>query len=198
MATRTQAPKIDRGRVAAAVRELLLALGENPSRAELRETPERVAELYAEIFSGIGADPVDELADSLEEGHTGLVMLRDIPFHSMCEHHLLPFSGVAHVAYLPDKRIVGLGKLARVVQACARRPQLQERLTTDIAETLERGLQPRAVAVVVEASHLCVAMRGVKIEGTSVLTTAMRGRYATSPEERTEVLTLLSRGGLPE
>lgn len=191
MASVAAISRIDRARVAAAVRELLAAIGEDPDRPGLNGTPDSVAELYAELFAGVGTDPTAELADGLEEGHSELVILRDIPFHSMCEHHLLPFSGVAHVAYLPGERIVGLGKLARVVQACAKRPQLQERLTAQIADALDEGLQPRAVAVVVEASHLCLAMRGVKLGGTSVVTTAMRGLYATSQAARSEVLSLL-------
>ena len=188
------ASRVDRARLAAAVRELLAAIGEDPSRPGLRETPERVAELYADLFSGVSTDPVEELADGLEEGHSELVILRHIPFYSMCEHHLLPFQGVAHVAYLPNNRIVGFGKLARVVQTCARRPQLQERFTTQIADTLDEGLRPRGIVVVVEATHLCLAMRGVKLSGVGVVTIAARGLYAASAAARAEVLALLPHG----
>ncbi|MBI2942414.1 MAG: GTP cyclohydrolase I FolE [Chloroflexi bacterium] len=185
--------RVDRARLALAVREILLAIGDDPERSGLRETPERVADLYADLFAGIGADPADELAESIadeEERASGVILVRDIPFHSVCEHHLLPFSGVAHVGYLPNGHVVGLGKLARVVDTCARRLQIQERLTRQIADAVERGVRPRAVGVIVEASHLCMAMRGLKTVGATVTTSELRGEFATDPVARAEFVTL--------
>jgi GTP cyclohydrolase I len=189
---------IDTGRVEAAVAEILAAIGEDPSRPGLASTPARVAESYAEFFGGLGVDPLSHLASAtdldLPAGELGeLVLVRDIEFRSICEHHLLPFTGVAHVAYVPAQRIVGLGKIARVVETLASRPQLQERLTEEIAQALEDGLEPRGVLVVLDASHGCVAARGVRQLKSSTVTLATRGTLS-DPVERSGVLALLGNG----
>jgi GTP cyclohydrolase IA len=186
---------IDTGRVEAAVAEILAAIGEDPSRPGLATTPARVAESYADFFSGLDVDPLTYLATAtdldLPKGELGeLVLLRDIEFRSICEHHLLPFTGVAHVAYVPSRRIVGLGKIPRVVETLASRPQLQERLTEEIAQALEDGLAPQGVLVVLDASHLCVAARGVRQSKSSTVTLATRGTLS-DPVERSGVLALL-------
>lgn len=183
---------VDRERVEAAVRELLAAIGDDPEREGLLDTPRRVATAYAEYFAGVGADPVDELADTLGlDGETGeLVLLRDIEFRSMCEHHLLPFTGVAHIAYLPGERIVGLGRIPAVVDVVASRPQIQERLTDEVADALEAGLEPRGVLVVVEAAHGCVAARGARQAKSTTVTMASRGQLA-EPIERAEIMALI-------
>lgn len=183
---------IDRDRVQRAVTELLEAIGDDPNRDGLHETPRRVAEAYAEFFKGVGSDPVDLLRDTLDVGgQTGeLVLLRDIEFTSMCEHHLLPFSGVAHVAYLPAEKIVGLGRLPAVVRTVAARPQIQERLTDEIADAFVEGLQPAGVLVVVDASHGCLASRGANPSNASTVTLASRGSL-TNPVERAEILALI-------
>jgi GTP cyclohydrolase I len=186
---------IDTGRVEAAVAEILAAIGEDPSRPGLATTPARVAESYADFFSGLGVDPLSHLAAAtdldLPEGELGeLVLVRDIEFRSICEHHLLPFTGVAHVAYVPALRIVGLGKIARVVETLASRPQLQERLTEEIAQALEDGLEPQGVLVALDASHGCVAARGVRQLKSSTVTLATRGTLS-DPVERSGVLALL-------
>lgn len=183
---------IDRDRVQRAVTELLEAIGDDPNRDGLHETPRRVAEAYAEFFKGVGSDPVDLLSDTLDVGgQTGeLVLLRDIEFTSMCEHHLLPFSGVAHVAYLPAEKIVGLGRLPAVVRTVAARPQIQERLTDEIADAFVEGLQPAGVLVVVDASHGCLASRGANPSNASTVTLASRGSL-TNPVERAEILALI-------
>ncbi len=181
----------NRRKIEAAVRQIIEAIGEDPSREGLVETPGRVAEMYAELFGGIGVDPVEELAVGFEEGHQELVVLRDIPFYSNCEHHLLPFYGVAHVGYIPKGRVVGISKLARVVEILARRPQLQERLTSQVADTIVRGLQPEGAAVVIEATHLCMTMRGVKKSNTTVVTSAMRGSFHRSAPTRAEFMNLI-------
>jgi GTP cyclohydrolase I len=178
-------------RVQAAVRTILEAVGENPDREGLRDTPRRIADLYAELFAGLAEDPVAALSGGFEEGHQELVVLKDIPFYSMCEHHLLPFYGVAHVGYIPKGRVVGLGRIARVVEILARRPQLQERLTTQVADSLVEGLQPQGVAVVVEATHLCMTMRGVKKANATVITSAMRGIFYRSMATRAEFMALI-------
>ncbi len=183
-----------RARIQEAVRDILEAVGEDPEREGLRDTPTRIADLYAELFSGLQEDPVDALSGGFEEGHQELVVLRDIPFYSMCEHHLLPFYGVAHVGYIPKGRVVGIGRIARVVEILARRPQLQERLTTQVADSLVKGLQPQGVAVVVEATHLCMTMRGVKKPNTTVVTSAMRGIFYRSPPTRAEFMALIKGG----
>ncbi len=184
----------NRRRIEHAVRELIEAIGEDPNREGLLDTPARVAEMYAELFGGIGVDPAEELAVGFEEGHQELVLLKDIPFYSMCEHHLLPFHGLAHVGYIPRGRIVGISKLARVVETLARRPQVQERLTSQVADTIVRGLQPEGVGVVIEATHLCMTMRGVKKPDTKVVTSAMRGSFRRSVATRAEFMALVRNG----
>jgi GTP cyclohydrolase I len=181
----------DLQRIAAAVREILAAVGEDPDREGLRETPLRVARMYEEVFAGLHQDPADYLTAAFTERYDELVVLRDIPFHSMCEHHLLPFMGVAHIAYLPDGRIVGISKLARVVEAFARRPQVQERLTSQIADLLMEHLQAKGVAVIMEATHICMTCRGVQKPGSLMVTSAMRGRCKSDARTRGEVLMLL-------
>ncbi|WP_405218477.1 GTP cyclohydrolase I FolE [Agrococcus sp. Ld7] len=182
---------VDRERVEAAVRELLAAIGDDPHRAGLADTPRRVATAYSEYFAGVGVDPADALTTLGLDGETGeLVLLRDIEFRSMCEHHLLPFTGVAHVAYLPSDRITGLGRIPAVVDVVASRPQIQERLTDEIADALEAGLQPRGVLVVVEASHGCVAVRGQRQAKSTAVTIASRGELA-KPIERAEIMALI-------
>ncbi|ASD23288.1 GTP cyclohydrolase I [Cryobacterium sp. TMN-39-2] len=183
---------VDQPRIEAAVAEILAAIGEDPGRAGLASTPERVASAYAEFFAGLGQDPLDHLRDTVPVGdRTGeLVLLRDIEFRSVCEHHLLPFLGTAHLAYLPGERIVGLGKLASVVTTLAARPQLQERLTEEIADTLETGLAPRGILVVLDASHGCVTTRGPRQTHSSTVTMASRGDLAL-PVARSEIIALI-------
>jgi len=182
---------IDQGRIAAAVREILLAIGEDPDRPGLLGTPQRVARMYEELFGGLH-DGAERHFDALfQEQYDELVVVRDIPFHSMCEHHLLPFMGKAHVAYLPRGRVIGVSKLARVVDAFARRPQVQERLTGQIADTIMRRLEPKGVAVVMEAQHTCMIIRGVKKPGSVMITSALRGTCKTNPATRSEVMSLL-------
>ena len=186
---------MDKPRIEAAVRELLLAIGEDPDREGLQETPRRVAELYGEIFSGLEETPEKHVKLFNETKHDEMVTVRDIPLYSMCEHHLLPFIGVAHIAYIPrDGRVIGLSKLARIVNAFARRPQLQERLTAQLADFLEEKLEPQGVAVIIEAEHLCMTMRGVRAAGAKTQTSALRGRMKADPRARAEVLDLLIRG----
>ena len=186
---------VDRLRVVGAVRELLSAIGQDPDSAELAETPNRVADAYAEFFAGVGVDPVSLLADAVSVGaDTGeLVLVRDIALRSVCEHHLLPFRGRAHVAYRPDTKVVGLSALPKVVEALAARPQLQERLGEQIADAVEAGLSPQGVLVVLEASHGCVADRGVKQAEASAVTIASRGTLAEAGT-RAEVLALIGTG----
>ena len=186
---------VDESRVEKAIRELILAIGEDPQREGLRDTPRRVGEMYAELFRGLDADPKEELTIGFEEGHREMVILRDIPFYSMCEHHLLPFYGVAHVGYIPNEngRVVGASKLARVVDILARRPQLQERLTSQIADSIVEALQPEGAAVIVEAEHLCMVMRGIKKPGSFIITSAMRGLFRRRAATRAEFLSLLRR-----
>ena len=181
---------VDRQRVAALVRELLEAIGEDPSREGLTETPRRVAEMYVELFEGIEADPGEHLRVTFEAGHDEIVMVRDIPFTSLCEHHLVPFIGHAHVAYLPGAhgRITGLSKMARLVEGYARRLQVQERMTTQIVEAMERELTPRGSIVVLEAEHFCLSMRGVKKSGITTVTSAVRGVFRDDPAYRAEAL----------
>jgi len=190
---------IDTGRVEAAVAEILAAIGEDPSRPGLATTPARVAESYADFFSGLDVDPLSHLSSAVDldlapDELGELVLLRDIDFRSMCEHHLLPFTGVAHVAYVPARRIVGLGKIPRVVETLASRPQLQERLTEEIAQALEDGLAPRGVLVVLDASHSCVTARGVRQTKSTTVTLATRGTLS-DPIERSGVLALLGAAG---
>ena len=173
------------------VRELLVAVGEDPERDGLRETPRRIAAMYQELFEGLHQDPVAVLSVGFEEGHDEMVILREIPFYSMCEHHFMPFHGQAHVGYLPGGRIVGLSKIARAVEIFARRPQVQERLTTQIAEAIEEVLGTRGVGVVIEAEHLCMTSRGVRKPGSKMVTSAMRGRFREDSNTRQEFLGLI-------
>jgi len=181
---------VDVARVERAVREILAAVGEDPDRDGLARTPARVAAMYAEVFSGLAEDPADHLAVTFELDHDEMVMIRDIPFYSVCEHHLVPFIGKAHVAYIPndDGRITGLSKLARLVEGFSRRPQVQERLTTQIADALVERLEPRGVLVVIEAEHLCMSMRGVRKPGTVTVTSQVRGLFRTNPATRAEAV----------
>lgn len=188
-------PVFDQQRAEAAVRELLLACGEDPERDGLRETPRRVARAYKEMFAGMFTDPDEVLARTFDEGHDELVLVKDIPMYSFCEHHLIPFHGAAHVGYIPnsDGRVTGLSKLARLVDLYAKRPQVQERLTSQVADALVRRLQPRGAIVVVEAEHLCMAMRGVRKPGAITTTSAVRGLFKTSASSRSEALALMRR-----
>ena len=188
-------PPVDKPRVEAAVREMLSAIGEDPDREGLRDTPRRIADSYEEIFGGLRIDVAKLLTIGFEESHDEMVVLRDIPFFSMCEHHFLPFHGVAHISYIPQGRVVGISKIARLVDAVARRPQLQERLTCDVADTLMRAIEPQGVAVAFEAEHLCMTMRGIKKPGSRMITSALRGSFATEAVTRAEFLSLLKRHG---
>ena len=183
----------DEGKIKEAVVSMIEAIGEEPNREGLEETPRRVAEMYAELFAGLNVDPREELAVGYELGHREMVIVRDIPFYSMCEHHLLPFYGTVHIGYIPDisGRVVGISKLARVVEIIARRPQIQERMTTQIADTIMDGLKPSGVVVVVQAEHMCMVMRGVKKPGSNIVTSAIRGSFYTHPESRMEFFSLL-------
>ena len=184
---------IDKERVKAAVREILIAIGENPDREGLLETPDRVARMYEEIFAGLHKDPRDEVKIFQEENHEEMVMVKDIPLYSVCEHHLLPFVGVAHVVYIPSKgKVMGLSKLARIVDTVAKKPQLQERLSTEVAEVIMETINPRGVAVVVEAEHLCMTMRGIKKPGSKTITSALRGNIKTDARTRAEVMALIN------
>jgi GTP cyclohydrolase I len=187
------APEVDQPRVAAAVREILEAIGEDPDRDGLLDTPARVARMYAEIFAGLHDTPERHLKTTFEADHDEMVMVRDIPIYSACEHHLIPFIGKAHIAYIPgdDGRITGLSKLARLADVYARRPQVQERLTVQIADALERVLAPRGVLVVVQAEHLCMSMRGVRKAGTTTLTSAVRGLFRSNTATRYEAMRLI-------
>ena len=189
------APSVDRERVVRAVREILVAIGEDPERDGLVRTPERVADMYAEIFAGIGVDAEEQLSVLFEAGHDEMVMVRDIPLASICEHHLIPFIGRAHVAYIPNDngQITGLSKLARLVDVVSKRPQVQERLTVQIADAIERSLEPRGVLVVVEAEHLCMSMRGVKKPGSETVTSAVRGMFRNNDATRAEAMGLINR-----
>jgi GTP cyclohydrolase I len=183
----------DEAKVKKAVEDLIIAVGENPTREGLVDTPRRVAEMYRELFHGMNVDPVEELKVGFQEGHREMVIAKDIPFYSMCEHHFLPFFGVAHIGYIPNAngRVVGVSKLARVVECVARRPQLQERMTTQIADAIVEGLSPEGVAVVVQAEHLCMIMRGIKKPGSSIITSAVRGVFRRRPETRAEFFSLI-------
>lgn len=187
----TEKPGVDLPRIERAVREILLAVGEDPDREGLRKTPNRVARSYAELTAGLQVDPRDYLETVFKNGYNQVVLLRNIPFHSMCEHHLLPFTGHAHVAYLPDGKVLGLSKIARLVDGFALRPQLQERLTDQIADALMDGLQPRGAVCVVEATHNCMTIRGIKKQGASMVTSAIRGVFQSDAASRGEVLALI-------
>lgn len=180
-----------RDRIRAAVIEMLSAIGDDPGREGLLETPRRIADMYMEIFDGLAADPREHLKVVFQVAHDEMVLLRNIPFYSMCEHHFLPFHGEAHVGYIPDGRVVGISKLARVVEGFARRPQIQEQLTSQIAEAIMDALEPDGVAVVIDAEHLCMTMRGIKKPGSRMVTSAMRGDFRQSAVTRAEFLSLV-------
>ena len=183
---------MDRKKIEHAVRGILEAIGENPSRKDLLETPKRVAEMYEEIFAGINQDPRKELEVILDQKHNEIILLKGIPLYSVCEHHLLPFIGKAHIAYIPRQgRVTGLSKLARVVDILAKRPQIQERLTTQIAEIIMSKLKPQGCMVVIEAEHMCMSMRGVKKPGTLTVTSAVRGIFQENEKTRAEALALM-------
>ncbi len=183
----------DDAKIRKAVETIIKAIGEDPNREGLQGTPQRVAEMYAELFAGLEKDPKDDLSVDFELGHREMVVCKDIPFYSMCEHHLLPFYGVAHVGYIPNAegRIVGISKLARVVETVARRPQVQERMTTDIADAIAQVLKPAGVGVVVQAEHMCMVMRGIKKPGSNVITSALRGTFRSKPASRAEFFSLI-------
>lgn len=178
--------------IESAVRQILLFIGEDPDREGLLQTPTRVAKMYKELFSGVNKDPKDEITITYSENHDEIILVRDIPFYSMCEHHLVPFFGLAHVAYLPQNGIItGLSKLARVVEAAARKLQLQERMTTQIANAILEKLNPLGVAVVIEAEHMCMSMRGIKKGGSKTITSVLKGIFKTNQASRAEVLSLI-------
>lgn len=183
--------RVDVPRIEKAVREILLAVGEDPDREGLRKTPNRVARAYGEMMAGLYTDPKDHLKTVFTERYDEVVLLRDIEFHSLCEHHLLPFTGRAHVAYLPGGKVVGLSKLARLVEGYARRPQVQERLTTQIADALMEELAPQGAACVIEAVHTCMTIRGAKKHGSTMITSALRGIFKENPSSRAEILALM-------
>jgi len=192
-ATSATVGRVDHARAAAAVRELLLAVGEDPDREGLQATPDRVARAYAEVFAGLHVNPDDVLQTTFDEHHDELVLVKDIPLYSTCEHHLVPWHGTAAVGYIPgaDGRITGLSKLARVVDLYARRPQVQERLTSQVADAVLSRLQPQGVIVVVQAEHLCMAMRGIRKPGALTMTSAVRGIFKSDPRTRAEALSLI-------
>ena len=187
---------VDKAKIERAVREILEAIGEDPERDGLQRTPARVAEMYEEVFRGLGEDPRQHLSVTFAADHEEMIMVRDIPLYSLCEHHLIPFLGRAHVAYIPSVKgeITGLSKLPRLVESYARRPQVQERLTSQIADTLDEVLQPRGVLVVVEAEHLCMSMRGVHKPGTTTVTSAVRGLFRDKAATRAEAMAFIHGG----
>ena len=182
---------VDQAAVRDAVRRIIEAIGEDPSREGLLDTPRRIAEMYEELFTGLHQDPREVLSTSFQESHREMVILKNIPFYSLCEHHFLPFHGQAHVGYVPQGRIVGASKIARVVDILARRPQLQERLTGQVADAITEALSPDGVAVVIEAEHLCMTMRGVQKPGTTLITSAIRGAFRRRAVTRSEFLALV-------
>ena len=188
---------MDKDKIAEGVRLILEGVGEDPSRPGLEETPKRVADMYEEILAGIGADPTKVVPVLPGPGHDEMIMVRDIPMYGMCEHHLIPFMGRAHIAYIPnrDGRITGLSKLARLLDVLSKRLQVQEHLTTEVADALEQALDPRGVFVMLEAEHLCMTMRGVRKPGSVTVTSAVRGVFRTDARTRTEALELIRRGG---
>jgi len=190
------APEVDQERIAAAVREILFAIGEVLYRDGLLDTPSRVARMYAEICAGLHQEPSEHLATVFEADHDEMVMVRDIPMYSLCEHHLIPFIGKAHVAYIPNRsgNVIGLSKVARLVDGYAKRPQVQERLTRQVADALEEHLQPRGVLVVVEAEHLCMSMRGVRKAGSSTVTSSVTGIFRANVATRAEAMRFLGQG----
>lgn len=186
--------KINRAQIEEAVRLILEAIGEDPNREGLLDTPKRVAKMYEEVFSGMDVDPKEYFETIFTEEHEELVLVKDIPFYSMCEHHLVPFFGKAHVAYIPKNgRVTGLSKLARAVDAVARRPQLQERMTAEVADAMMEKLEPHGAMVIIEAEHMCMSMRGVRKPGSTTVTTAVRGVLAEDTQARTEILSLINR-----
>jgi len=182
---------VDNPRIERAVREILAAVGEDPDREGLLETPARVARMYAELFSGLHQDPREHTKKFFTEKYDEVVLVRDISFNSMCEHHLLPFMGKAHIGYMPDGRVIGLSKLARVVETVARRPQVQERMTETIADLLMEELQAKGVAVVIEATHTCMTIRGIRKPGSLCVTSAMKGIFRSNLSSRSEIMTLI-------
>ena len=184
---------VDQNAIKKAMTSIIKAIGEDPEREGLVGTPKRVAEMYAELFMGVDRDAKEELSVVYEAGHREMVVVRAIPFYSMCEHHLLPFYGTAHIGYIPDAdgRVVGVSKLARVVEIIARRPQIQERMTTQIADAIVDGLNPAGVAVVVQGEHMCMIMRGIKKSGSNIVTSAIRGTFLSHPETRAEFFSLV-------
>ncbi len=184
---------IDEAAIKEAVSTIIKAIGEDPAREGLVGTPRRIAEMYSELLSGMNVDPCDELSTGFEEGHREMIILKDIPFYSMCEHHLLPFFGAAHVGYIPNPtgRVVSISKIARVVEIVARRLQLQERMTTQIADAIYTGLKPDGVGVVIEAQHLCMTMRGIRKPGSSIVTSAVRGTFRARSKTRAEFFSLV-------
>ena len=183
---------MDKKKIEKAVRDILTAIGEDPRRSDIKDTPKRVAEMYEEILGGTGTNPEKELEVVFEKDHDEIILLKNIPLYSVCEHHLLPFIGKAHVAYIPsNNRVTGLSKLARVVDSFSRRLQVQERLTTDIAELIMRKLKPKGVLVVIEAEHLCMSMRGVKMPGVLTVTSAVRGVFRKNEKTRAEAMALI-------
>lgn len=183
---------INQKRIEKAIREILISIGEDPDRSGIKDTPKRVARMYAELFSGVGKDPGKELTVFHNEDHEEMIIVKDIPFYSICEHHLVPFIGKAHIAYIPTKgKVTGLSKLVRVIEGFARRPQVQERLTGQIADCLMERLNPRGVLVVIEAEHLCMSMRGVKKPGHLTVTSAVRGVLQKNAKTRAEALALI-------
>jgi GTP cyclohydrolase I len=185
---------INQKKIEKAVREIMEAIGDDPNRPGIKATPKRVAEMYAELFSGLNTDPGEHLTTFKQEEHEEMVMVKDIPFYSMCEHHLVPFIGKAHIAYIPRKgKVTGLSKLVRLIEGFARRPQVQERLTSQIADTLNDRLNPLGVLVVIEAEHLCMSMRGVKKPGAVTVTSAIRGIFQKNAKSRSEALALIKK-----
>ncbi len=182
---------VDERKIKQAVLSIIKAIGEDPTREGLIETPRRIADMYADIFSGLDKDPRDELTVGFDEGHHEMVIIKDIPFYSMCEHHFLPFFGLVHVGYIPKGRIAGASKVARAVDILAKRAQLQERLTTQIAEAMVEALKPNGVGVVIEAEHMCMTMRGVKKPRSKIVTSAMRGLFRENPATRAEFMSLV-------
>ncbi len=189
--TKTNGFEVDLPRIEKAVREILFAVGEDPDREGLLETPARVARMYRELLSGLHADPRQHLQKFFTEKYDEVVVVRDISFNSLCEHHMLPFMGKAHIGYLPNGKVIGLSKLARLVEVISKRPQVQERMTETVADLLEEELDVRGVAVVVEATHTCMTMRGVRKPGSLCVTSAMRGKFRESPTTREEVMRLM-------
>jgi GTP cyclohydrolase I len=190
---RTPNPAVDNPRAQAAIRELLLAIGEDPERDGLLNTPDRVARMYGEVLTGMNLDPGRHLDTTFAEDHHEMVVVKDIAFDSLCEHHMLPFTGKAHVAYVPNGRIVGLSKIARVVEEYARRLQVQERLTSQVADLLMERLEPQGVGVVLEATHTCMTVRGIRKPGSSMVTSAVRGTFKSRTETRAEFLATIDR-----